>query len=141
MTHAYLAFLRSLKPIFRYLFSVNPGDATYGSTGMLTLIILCGALVLLSFFLLFWRKRLDNPITRKLSRSWSSAAFWFAIVGFMFIVCRVEQIQFLAMRFFWVVWGACLLVYMVFQVRQFRARHYKILPRETTVDPRDRYLP
>jgi EamA domain-containing membrane protein RarD len=137
----FTTFYRSLKPSLRFLFAVNPGDASYGSSSMLTLMAICGFLILLSFVVHFWRRRIDNPITRKLSRSWSSAMFWFGIVGFIFIVCRVEQIQVLAMRFFWVIWWLCLVLYALFQMRQFRSRHYRVLPRETVLDPREKYLP
>jgi len=54
---------------------------------------------------------------------------------------RVEQIQFLAMRFLWVLWGALLLAYVVFQILRFRARNYVVLPSVRTDDPRDKYLP
>ncbi len=135
----YLQFLRAIRPTLRYFFAVNPGGVTYGT--MTGLIILCGVLFVSSFAIRIWRRRTSNPVTKKLSRSWSSAAFWFAIIGFIFIVCRVEGIQFLAMRFFWLLWSIGAALYLFFQARQFRNRHYQILPKERTHDPRDRYLP
>jgi len=137
----YTSFLRSIRPTLRFLFTVNPKGVGYGSPSMVWLFVLCGALILASFIILFWRRRLENPVTRKLSRSWSSACFWFGMIGLLLVVCRVEQIQFLSMRFLWVLWVLCFALYAFFQVRQYRARHYKILPRVKHVDPRDRYLP
>ena len=135
----FLQFLRTIRPYLRYFFAVNPGGATYGT--MTGLLVLCGALFVFSFVIRFWRRRITNAVTKNLSRSWSSTAFWFAIIGFLFIVCRVEGIQFLAMRFFWVLWGLGAALYLFFQVQQFRARHYRVLPKEHSHDPRERYLP
>jgi hypothetical protein len=105
------------------------------------LLVLCIALIVLSFVIRVWRRKMESPVTKKLSRSWSSACFWFGASGLVLVVCRVEQIQFLAMRLFWALWILGALVYAFFQVRQFRARYYRILPKEPTIDPRDRYLP
>ena len=134
-----LAVFSSPRSASHYLFTVNPGNATYGT--MMWGMLLCGALLILSLGLRFWRKRLSNPVTKKLSRSWSSASLWFGVIGFVFIVCRVENIQFLSMRFFWVLWFLFALLYIFFQFRQFRARHYEILPKREQRDPRQRYLP
>ncbi|MBI1812236.1 hypothetical protein HY285_03035 [Candidatus Peregrinibacteria bacterium] len=125
----------------RFIFAFNPGQATYGSTSMRLLLIACGSLVVLSFLIGVWRRSLTNSMTRKLSRTWPSVSFWFGIVGLVLVVCRVEQIQFLAMRFFWALWILALLVYIFVQLRLFRARHYEILPRVSYSDPREKYLP
>jgi len=137
----YTAFARAVRPWFRFFFYPNPGNAQYGSPMQTTLIILCVALIAFSFGLWYWRKHLQNPVTRKLSRSWGSASFWFGIAGLVLVVARVEEIQFLAMRLLWVLWWAGVAVYLFFQVRTFRARHCKVLPKERVFDPRDRYLP
>lgn len=134
-------FLRLLRQYLGYFFYPNPGGASYTSASMLTLIALCCVLVALSIAIRLWRTRLQNPVTKKLSRSWSSAAFWFGVVGLLLVVCRVEGIQFLAMRSFWGVWLLAALVYLFFQWKIYRARHYEILPKVTVTDPRSRYLP
>jgi hypothetical protein len=108
---------------------------------MLILLGICVVLILASIVIRYWRRGLTNPITKKLSRSWSSAALWFGIVGIVLVVSRVESIQFLAMRFMWVLWGLAFLVYLFFQWRLFRSRHYEILPKMKVEDPRDKYLP
>ena len=133
--------LPTLATSLHYVFYPNPGQAHYTSTSMISLLALCGALMLLSFILRFWRRGISNPVTRKLSRSWSSASFWFGIAGAILVVSRVEGIQFLAMRFLWGVWLVAALAYLFFQIRQFRARHYEVLPVEVVLDPRDKYLP
>lgn len=135
------SILRSLSPMLHFLFATNPAGVSYGSTSMLFLFALCGGLIIASFALRAWRKNLSNPVTKKLSRSWSSAAFWFGLIGLVMTVCRIEQIQFLAMRFFWLLWVIAAVATLYFQYRQFKARHYKVLPRQSGADPRDRYLP
>jgi hypothetical protein len=137
----YLSFLRSIRPTLRYFFYPNPGNVTYGSPSMIALLALSVGLIVLSFVLRSWRAKLTNPITKKLSRSWSSVSFWFGVTGVVLVVSRVEQIQFFAMRFFWFLWLVSALVYIWFQWRQFRARHYRVLPTMTVDDPRERYLP
>lgn len=125
----------------RYLFWPNPGFAAYTDVDMLGLLGLCVLLIVASFALSFWRRKQSNPLTRKLSASWASVAFWFGLVGVVLVVARVEDIQFLAMRFLWVLWAVLLLAYVFLQARVWRARHYEILPTETRHDPRDAYLP
>ncbi len=105
------------------------------------LLLLCVALVAASFGIRYWRKSLQNPITRKLSRSWASVSFWMGIVGAVLVVARVEEIQFVAMRFMWVVWAAAALFYVYMQWRLFTAKHYEVLPRSRMDDPREKYLP
>lgn len=124
-----------------YWFYPNPGNADYGNPKVLLLLALCVLMIAGSFGLSAWRNRQANPVTKKLSRSWAMAALWFGVVGLVLAVSRVEQIQFIAMRFLWVLWAGFLIAYVVLQVRIFRARHYQVLPRETVVDPRDAYLP
>lgn len=127
--------------IFSYLFWPNPEATTYDNSKVMMLLILCGSLVLLSFLLSFWRRRVRNPVTKRLSRTWASAAFWFGVTGLLFIVSRVEGISFLSMRFWWIVWALSVLFYLFVQLRLFRARHYTILPKERIDDPREKYLP
>ena len=128
--------------ILTYLFYPNPGRLTYGSTQIIVLFVVCGGLVLLSFAVRYWRKGLQSAVTKKLSKTWSSCAFWYGIVGLVLIVSRVEKIQFLAMRFAWVLWALAALATLFLQYRLFRMRHYEVLPRKvTTNDPRAKYMP
>lgn len=125
-----------------YLFWPNPGNATYESPKAMALLIACAVLIIASFIISYWRKKLvTNSVTRKLSRSWPSAAFWFGLTGLIFVVSRVEGISYLSMRFLWVLWGLALLGFLYAQWRLFRARHYEVLPREEKNDPRVKYLP
>lgn len=124
-----------------YLFYPNPGHLTYTSVQIVIAFCVSGALIVLSFLIRFWRSRLTNAVTKKLSRSWSSASLWFGIVGLVLVVSRVEKIQFIAMRFLWVIWAILLLLAVVLQYRIFRMRHYEVMPRAGKVDPRDHYLP
>jgi len=126
--------------VFSYLFSPNPGYAFYDSPKVLSLLILCGGFVVISVGLRLWRRQTD-PVLKRLSRSWSSAVFWFGLSGLVLIVSRVENISFLSMRFLWVVWIVCGGVYLWFQVKMIRMKYYKTVPQERDEDPREKYLP
>jgi len=121
----------------------NPAGWDYGSGSAFTLLIVCGALIVGSFLLRWWRKRLTNAMTKTLSRSWSSALFWFGLVGLVLIVCRVEHIQFLSMRILWAVWALCFVLFALFQFWQFQRRHYTVIKSSgvTQDDELRRYLP
>ncbi len=134
--------MRSLILIARFLFSPNPAEiAHYSDVSMMALIGLCLVCIAGSFAISFWRKKISNSVTRKLSGSWSSVAFWMGIVGLVLVVARVERIQIIAMPFLWVVWGAIALLYIIIQWRIFVMKHYAVLPRNVEVDPMERYLP
>lgn len=133
--------MKTLLSFLGFLFYPNPGNAQYSSTSMVVLLVLSLGLVVLSFVVRSWRAAITNPITKKLSRSWSSVCFWFGVSGAVLVVSRVEQIQFFAMRFLWVLWFVGVLLFVYFQVKNFRARHYQVLPHAHQEDPRDRYLP
>ena len=125
-----------------YLFWPNPGNATYQSPKAIALLIACVVLAIFSVGIRLWRRNLQNPVTKKLSASWGSAAFWFGLSGAVMVVARVEQIQFLAMRFLWVLWAAFACLYLFFQLRRFRQKHYEVLPKvKLAEDPREKYLP
>lgn len=124
-----------------YLFWPNPANASYSSPKALVLLIFCALLILGSIAIGQWRKRSRNPITKKLSRSWPSAAFWFGFVGLGLVVARVEQIGYVSMRLWWVVWIGAFAFYLWLQIRLWRARHYEVIPGARTEDPRTQYLP
>lgn len=130
-----------MKDILTYLFWPNPGNAAYSSPKAFLLLIGCGVLICVSLGIRGWRKRMKNPVTRKLSASWASAALSFGVIGLLLVVSRVEGIQFLAMRFLWVLWVGFAVLFLVFQARQYRTRHYDVLPRISVNDPREKYLP
>lgn len=124
-----------------YIFNPNPGHALYSTGWVIAVLVGCGGLVVASFLLRMWRSKLSNAVTKKLSKSWATAALWFGIAGLFLVVCRVEGIQFFATRFLWGVWIVVLAFYLFIQVRLFTARHYEVLPRAAASDPRDKYLP
>ena len=124
-----------------YLFWPNPGGWHYGDARVQWILGACLLLILLSFLIRFWRSRLSNPMTRLLSKSWPSAAFWFGIVGVVFVVSREAQVQFISMRILWFLWVLILSVYLFFQMLFFRRRHYSVIKNQRVMDERERYLP
>ncbi|MFA6259069.1 MAG: hypothetical protein WCX29_00485 [Candidatus Peribacteraceae bacterium] len=125
-----------------YLFYPNPGNASWTSPKAFVLLVLCLLFITVSFGLKRWRGKQGNAVLRRLSRSWSSSAFWFGITGLVLLFARIESIGYVAMRIWWAVWLFFLLFYLFVQVRVFRARYYEVLPREVQDDdPRAKYLP
>lgn len=130
-----------MKAIAVYLFWPNPGGWSYGDTKVMVLLGVLTALFVLSFAVRIWRSRLESPITRKLSARWSSGLFWFSVVGAFLVVCRIEFIQFLAMRLLLILWGIAFALFFILQFLRFRSRHYTVVGRTAIVDERERYLP
>jgi len=124
-----------------YIFWPNPGNAAYTSPKALALIILCVAFVVLSFVLPRLRARWQNPQLKKISGSWAAACGWFGWSGLVLVIARVEEIQYVGMRFLWVLWIAALLTYLFVQYKIYRAKYYEILPSRPTVDARAEYMP
>ena len=124
-----------------YLFWPNPANATYSSPKSLILLVVCGGLLLVSIAIRMWRRRIQSGRLRKLSKSWGTASFWFGVTGLIMVVARAEQIQYLSMRFLWVVWVVLALLYLFLHVRLYRARYYEVLPTMQSEDPREKYLP
>lgn len=124
-----------------YLFYPNPGNADYTSPKALAAIIICIVLMLAALGLSYWRKNMASGPMRKISKSWASAAFWFGLTGAILVVSRIEEIQFISMRFIWVLWTAALVWYIVWQFRNYRLRYYEVLPSTPIIDPRSKYLP
>ncbi len=127
--------------LFVYLFWPNPSGWHYTDSRVQIVLGVCFFLIVFSFAISYWRRTLKNPITKNLTKSWSSAAFWFGIVGAVLIASRVEMIQFMAMRAVLVLWFLCILLYIGFQFIQFRRRHYTVMQRTQVIDERDKYLP
>ncbi len=124
-----------------FLFYPNPANADYSSPKSIVLLVLCILLMVGAAGISVWRRKLSNPVTKKLSRSWPNASFWFGFSGLILVISRVEQIQFISMRAWWIVWLALAAFYIFLQVRLFRARHYEVLPKVVSTDPRAKYLP
>lgn len=124
-----------------YIFWPNPGNTHYDNPKVIALIVICFLLVIGSFILTRWRKNLQNQSLKKVSRSWSAASLWFGLTGLLFTVSRVEQIQFLSMRFLWLLWAIAAVFYVYVQVRTVRMRTYEVIPSVKREDPRSKYLP
>ncbi len=128
-------------PLLSYLFWPNPGNADYSDPNMVFLLAVGLALVVASLGLRAWRAGLADHRLKKLSGSWQTASFWFGLTLAFLVVCRVETIQFLAMRALIFLWGAAFLAYVVWQVKRFRSQYFQIVPRAATQDARAKYLP
>lgn len=130
-----------MKDFFIYLFWPNPGNAYYDNPKVIALAVFCALLMAGSYVVQYWRRKQRNPITKKLSKSWSRMMFWMGLFGVFLIVCRAEEISYFAMRFLWVIWVVIAVLYAIIQFRLFRAKHYEVIPTESEEDPRSKYLP
>ena len=130
-----------MRDILVYLFWPNPGNADYSSPKAAVLLGVCVGLLVFSYVLSLWRRKTKNPVTKKLSRSWSATSAWMGVTGLVLVVARVEEISYLSIRFLWVLWGLVALLYLWFQIKQYRMRHYEKLPTVKVDDPREQYLP
>jgi phosphatidylglycerophosphate synthase len=133
--------MSDITSFLKYAFHPNPGFSSYSAPSMMTLLIICTLLLVGSFAVRYWRSGLRNPITKKLSRSWSGFMLTMSLVGYVLVVSRVEGIQILAMRAWWGLWLLVVIVYVVLQYRLFHAKHYEVLPKVRVEDPKEKYLP
>lgn len=124
-----------------YVFDPFPPMEPYGSSQTMPFLILSLGLIVAAFILSAWRKRTANVVTKKLSRAWPTAAGLFGGIGLILVISRAENIQYISMRFWWIVWFALGSLFVYLQYRVFKARHYEVLPTEHVSDPRDKYLP
>lgn len=127
--------------VLSYLFWPNPGGSSYGNLRIVVAIILGVALLLGAVFLSVMRRRSAHPLLRRLSGTWSAGALWFGSTALFLAIARVEEIQYLAMRVWWVAWVVVFAVFMVFQWRRVHVLWYDILPSSPLIDPRAKYLP
>src|SRR5688500_2011783 len=109
-----------MNDFFVYLFWPNPGNAYYSSPKAVALLIVCALMVAGGVVLSRWRKKQGDQVMRKLSKTWPSAAIWFGLIGLVLVVARVEQIQYIAMRILWVVWGVAIVLYVLWQIKRWR---------------------
>ncbi len=130
-----------MQQFFSYWFWPLPGGWHYQDPKVQALLIGCLALIVLAFVIKFWRTRMKNPVTKTLSKSWTSAAITFGIIAAILVVSRVETIQFISMQALWAVWGLSFVAYVILQIINFKNRHYVVLQKQRTVDVRDKYLP
>ncbi len=127
--------------LLSYLFWPNPGNAHYGDPKVVALLAIGMALVVVSLLVRAWRSSMEDHRLKKLSAAWQSASLWFGVVLLFLVVCRVESIQFLAMRSLIIVWFVALLGYVLWQINRYRTQYFKILPRSGAEDARKKYLP
>jgi len=127
--------------IISYLLWPNPGKVDYDNPKIIALVVICLILIVGGYVVSRLRRRMQNPVMKKLSRSWPLSGYWFGGVGLFLAISRAEGISFVSMRILWFIWLVVIIIYLFFQVRIYRARHYTVLPNESEVDPREKYLP
>ncbi|MCB9808376.1 hypothetical protein H6770_03925 [Candidatus Peribacteria bacterium] len=131
-----------MKAFVTYLFWPNPSAPSYENPKVILLFLICGALIVGSFAVKRWRKRLTNAVTKRLTKSYSPAMLWFGIVGAFLLVCRVEGISYLSMRLWWGLWFLGAIAFATLQWKLFRSRHYEIIPQaRSQEDAKEKYLP
>lgn len=124
-----------------YLFWPNPGAVAYSDSRPLAALALCGVLLFLSLTLRILRTRAHAGPLRRFAQSFNRVALWFGVTGLFLVVARVEGMQYLTMRFWWVVWGGSLLLCSVVRFRRLRLLGYDVISSPTPPDPREKYLP
>lgn len=127
--------------VLSYLFWPNPGGGAYTDPHPLIALTACGLLLLGSLVLRVLRARSLSGSFRRLSQGWARAALWFGVVGLLLTVARAEEIQYVAMRFWWIVFGASAVLYMFMQWRRVQCIWYEVIPSHPVGDPREKYLP
>ncbi len=130
-----------MKDFLVYLFWPNPVAVTYDNPKVIAALILCAVLIVGGFILSRLRHRWSDARLRKLSASWPSIGYTFGGTALLLVVSRVEQIQFLAMHFLWVVWLIAAIFVVWLQWKSYAMRYYEVLPRIDERDPRAKYLP
>ena len=123
-----------------YLFWPNPGVASYAHPALLLLLIFCISLIAAGMTLRWLRVRMDT-VTRKLTRSWPIFCIVFGATWCAFVISRVEGVQYLSMRFLWVIWIAALAFIIFLQWKLYRTQHYRIERVSRENSARDKYLP
>ncbi len=133
--------METLQSLLVYIFWPRPPMAHHDNPKVIALLVLCGLLVVGSIAFSAWRRTVHSASFKRLSSSWSMAAFWFGFVGLVLTLARTEDVSVISMRLWWVVWVVSLVLYVFFQVKNFRSRHYEVLPKSMSNDPRAAYLP
>lgn len=101
----------------------------------------CGLLLLLSLVLRVVRARSSSGSFCRLAKSWARAALWFGVGGTFLVIARAEEIQYIAMRFWWIVWGGSAVGYAFLQWRRAQCILYEVIPSAPVRDLREKYLP
>ena len=127
--------------VFSYLFWPNPGGVSYAGPHPRIAFLVCGILLLLSLVLRILRARSRSGSFRRLSHGWARAVLWFSLVGLFLVVARVEEVQYVAMRFWWIVWGGSAAGYVFLQWRRTQRLWYEVIPSTPAQDFREKYLP
>lgn len=124
-----------------YLFWPNPGGAAYDDPNPRMALAICGALLLLSLALRIMRARSHSGSVRRFAQSFDRVALWFGVTGLLLVVARVEEIQYVAMRFWWIVWGGSFILCSVVRLRRLRLLGYEVILSASPPDSREKYLP
>ena len=127
--------------VISYLFWPNPGGVSYLDPHPLIALLVCGVLLLLALVLRILRTRSHSGSFRRLTQSFDRAALWFGLVGLFLVIARAEEIQYVAMRFWWIVFGGSFALYVFVQCRRARLLWYEVIPSAPSQDLREKYLP
>lgn len=127
--------------ILSYLFWPNPEGMGYTDPHPLIAFTVCGLLLLSSLMFRVMRARSRSGSFRRLTSSWARAALWFGVVGLLLVVARVEGIQYVSMRFWWIVFGGSAAGYVFVQWRRAQCLLYEVIPSVQSQDLREKYLP
>jgi hypothetical protein len=125
--------------LLTYLFWPNPGTGSYGSPKSIAILALCAVLIAGYFIIKMWRARQSSALKKKLSATWPAASMTFGVIGLILSVARIEGIQYIGMRAWWIVWALAAVAYVILQFRGYRRRYYEVLPAARISE--DPYIP
>lgn len=127
--------------LLSYLFWPNPGGVMYSDPHPLIALLVCGLFLLSSLMVRRMHARSHSGPFRRLTQGWARAFWWFGVLGLLLVVARAEEIQYVAMRFWWIVLGVSVVAYGAWQCRRARTLWYEVIPSAALPDSREKYLP
>ena len=123
---------------FKYYFTPYPDPAFHWTK--LTLLI--GVLLILGGMgLAFYRKRLSDPVMKKLLRPYSGQLQTYGVLTLFLLVSREAGIPYLSMRFWWILLGAFFLYSFFRFLFRFRSDYQRKKEALQMRESRSKYLP
>jgi hypothetical protein len=124
-----------------YFFYPNPYAPQYSDPKVLFIALTCVALIIAGLVTKSLFSKSADKQFKKLSASWPRAMLWFGVIGLIMLIARTESVSYVSMRLWWVFWLLFGLLYIVFQVKQYGTKYYKVISTGKSTGKPVRYLP